>query len=58
MPRFQGIKSSWPFRFGVNLAAGYLNYEIQNVLTHLPDALFARNDSAGIHVNDIRHALR
>jgi hypothetical protein len=41
----------------VNLAAGYFDCEIEDAFAHLRDGFLAGDCRAGIHVNEIRHAL-
>ncbi len=45
------------FGFCVEVAAGCLDYAVQNLLTDLFDGFFARDDAARVDVNDVRHAL-
>src|SRR6266704_1772849 len=59
-PSFPGNKIvlSQEFRFRARFSACDLNHAVQNQRTHFLDGHFAREDAAGIDVNNVRHALR
>src|SRR5207237_6447809 len=46
------------FGFGTRVAAGNLNHAVENRLAHLLNRYLSGNDSTGIDIDDVRHALR
>src|SRR5207248_10313506 len=45
------------FGFGTRVAAGNLNHAFENRFAHLLTRYLSGNDSTGIDIDDVRHAL-